>query len=60
MTSLVSVTVAVRADGTFWYSTLVGFTWEMIGIDQVTYVVTATDSNGATGVETFMVALPTC
>ena len=57
---LLAATVAVGTNGTFWYSALVGYTWEMTGIVQVTFVITATDSTGATGVDTFMVALPTC
>jgi len=57
---LLAVSVAVGTNGTFWYTAPVGFTWEMAGTYAVTFVVTATDSNGSTGVDTFIVALPTC
>ncbi len=60
LVSLVAVTVPVGANGTFRYSTLVGSTWAGIEALLTTYVITATDSNGATGTDTFMVTLPSC
>ncbi len=50
LTVLHEGTVAVQSAGTFSYSTSVGPTWP-----SGTYVITATDSSGATGTEMFIV-----
>lgn len=58
--ALDEVSVPVGPNGTFSYVAVVGYTWEMVGIDQAPFVITATDSYGFTGSVIFFVALPTC
>lgn len=50
-TAIPGVVVTVEPDGAFSYSTVVSPYW-----NDGAYVITVTDSNGATGIETFLVA----
>lgn len=60
LTVLDQASVAVQPSGLFSYSAVVGFTWEMVGTIQAPYIITVTDSGGATATEIFVVVLPTC